>query len=212
MNEHTNSYLELKSVKTLAEELSAGTTLCISDPDYTPPKTKDLELLLSDSALTTDETAELLGVSEKLVQEWLAKDPDESSSISYPAWRTLILELGVSKPDISSYKGKWWVINMSKFANDMRHNPATPIYKGPYVSYRQACNIAENKNSNSFYDYFKLHLENVEDAPKDPDDYEYWEGVYNEWNESECAMYDAIPSDDLDFHGLGDLLDSETSN
>jgi hypothetical protein len=164
--------------------------------EYRHPTADEVRLVLGDAGLTEVSAAALLGVTDRTVSGWLSQGAEESI-IPYAAWRLILIELRVL--DVAECElacANWWLVNGSVMAESMALGPY-PVQRkiGPYTSYRTANNIAAQKNAASFAEYLSDHLAAHEIELEDPDTYDFWESVREEWLASDAVIYNVVESD-----------------
>lgn len=190
------SLLGLESVSELRDELALDVQLPITHAEYRHPTSDEVRLVLDDAGLTQASAAALIGVTDRTMRGWLSQGAEESM-IPYAAWRLILIELRVlDVVECEPACANWWLINSSPNADSMALGPY-PVQRkmGPYTSYRAANNIAAQKNATSFAEYLSDHLTAKEIELDDPDTYEYWETVREEWLGSNAVIYSVVESD-----------------
>lgn len=193
MFQFSQSLFELESVSELKDELPMSIQLPISNDNFRHPSSDEVRLVLEDAGLTQVRTAELLGVTDRTMMGWLSHGA-ERSTIPYATWRAVLFELKIVDVDESSC-ANWWLVNNSVMSDSMAMGLYAVQNKiGPYTSYRTANNIAAQKNAESFAKYLSDFLIANEIQIVDPDAYEYWELVREEWLVSNAAKYEVLQS------------------
>lgn len=195
----SKSFIQLESISELDVELPMNIQLPIADVNYRHPTSDEVRLVLEDTGLTQASAAASLGVTDRTMRGWLSKG-SKRSTIPYAAWRAMLYELRLldvvrAEPACAN----WWLVNGSDMADSMDRGPYPTQRKiGPYTSYCTAYNIAVQKNAESFAQYLSDHLSAKEIELDNPDTYEYWEDVREEWLASHAVIYDVVHSQHIE--------------